>query len=99
VPGVYVIDARGGDARLIDQAQSVRNPRFSPGNDAIAYWTGFPPSIVAGGIPGALGKIFVVSVDGSSKHAIAPALASARYPVWAPDGQHILFLGEGDAGE
>ncbi len=99
VPGVYVIDARGGDARLIDQAQSARNPRFSPGNDAIAYWTGFPPSIVAGGIPGALGKIFVVSVDGSSKHAIAPALASARYPVWAPDGQHILFLGERDAGE
>jgi Tol biopolymer transport system component/DNA-binding winged helix-turn-helix (wHTH) protein len=98
-PGVYVIDARGGDARLIDQAQSARNPRFSPANEAVAYWTGFPPSIVAGGIPGALGKIFVVSVDGISRHAIAPELASARYPVWAPDGQHILFLGEGDAGE
>ena len=30
VTGVYVIDALGGDARLIDQAQSARNPRFSP---------------------------------------------------------------------
>jgi Tol biopolymer transport system component len=52
--------------------------------------------VVAGGIPGALGSLFIVPSDGGSPREIPTHLASARYPIWSPDGEHILFLGEED---
>jgi Tol biopolymer transport system component len=93
-PGIYVVDALGGDPRLVVDVLSARNPRFSPSGKEIAYWTGFPPGVVAGGIPGALGKIFVADLETKAQRAIAPELAAGRYPVWSPDGKFVVFLGE-----
>ena len=54
-------------------------------------------AIVAGGIPGALGNVFIVSSDGGVPRLVSTGLASARYPIWSPDGERLLFLGEEDA--
>jgi eukaryotic-like serine/threonine-protein kinase len=95
--GLYEVGALGGEPRLIVRVPWARTPRFSPDGRWISYWTGFPPSVVAGGIPGALGSIFIVAADGGPPRAIRTHLASARYPIWSPDGGQILFLGEEDA--
>jgi Tol biopolymer transport system component/DNA-binding winged helix-turn-helix (wHTH) protein len=92
--GLYVVGALGGEPRLIVRTPWARTPKFSPDGKWISYWTGFPASVVAGGIPGALGSVFIVSSDGSSPRGITTPLASARYPIWSPEGDHILFLGE-----
>ena len=95
--GIYVIGALAGEPRLLVAAPQARTPRFSPDGLWIAYWTGIPPAVVAGGVPGALGNIFVVAASGEgSPRPIQTALASARYPIWSPDGTHLLFLGEED---
>ena len=94
--GLYVVGALGGEPRLIVRTPWARTPRFSPDGRWISYWTGFPASVIAGGVPGALGTIFVVPSDGGSPREIATGLASARYPIWSPDGERILFLGEED---
>jgi len=92
--GLYVVGALGGTARLIARAEWARTPRFSPDGHWIAYWTGFPATVVAGGIPGALASISVVQSNGGPPLVLRPQLASARYPIWSPDGGRILFLGE-----
>jgi eukaryotic-like serine/threonine-protein kinase len=92
--GLYVVGSLGGEPRLIVRASWARTPRFSSDGRWIAYWTGFPASVVAGGIPAAMGSIFIVSSDGGSPRAVATPLASARYPVWSADGERLLFLGE-----
>ena len=95
--GLYVIGTLGGEPRLIQRTPWARTPRFSPDGHWISYWTGFPPSVVAGGIPEALGSIFIVASEGGPPRAIRTHLASARYPIWSPDGRHLLFLGEENA--
>ena len=95
--GLYVVGALGGQPRLLVPVAWARTPRFSPDGRSIAYWTGFPASVIAGGIPGALGSIFIVPSDGGAPHEIATRLASARYPIWSPDGKDLLFLGEEDS--
>ncbi len=96
--GLFIVPALGGDPRIVTPTPWARTPRFSPDGRWIAYWTGFAASVVAGGLPGALGSIFVVSSqDGDAPREIRTPLASARYPVWSPDGASILFLGEEDA--
>jgi Tol biopolymer transport system component/DNA-binding winged helix-turn-helix (wHTH) protein len=92
--GLYVLGALGGTARLIAQAKWARTPRFSPDGRWIAYWTGFPATVVAGGIPDALASISVVPSAGGPPKPLRPQVASARYPIWSPDGERILFLGE-----
>lgn len=94
--GLFVIGAVGGRSRLVVQETWARNPRFSPDGEWIVYWTGFPPSVVAGGIPGALGSIHIVPAGGGAARTLQPRVASARYGVWSPDGKRILFLGEDD---
>ncbi len=94
--GLYVIGALGGPPRLVVRQGWARRPRFSPDGRWIVYWTGFPASVVAGGIPGAVGSVFVVPSGGGSPRLLQPGVASARYPIWSPDGERILFLGEED---
>lgn len=94
--GLYVVGAFGGEPRLVVRTPWPRTPRFSPDGRWIAYWTGFPASAIAGGVPGALGSIFIVPSDGGSPREISTQLASARYPIWSPAGGHLLFLGEED---
>jgi len=87
--GLYVVGALGGEPRLIVRTAWARAPRFSPDGRSISYWTGLPA-----GVPGAVGSIFVVPADGGSPRELVTGLTSARYPIWSPDGEHILFFGD-----
>jgi len=97
--GLYVVGALGGEPRLIVRAAWARSPRFSPDGRWIVYWTGFPASVIAGGIPDALGSILIVPSVGGVPRVLPLRLASARYPIWSPDGERILFLGEENTDE
>lgn len=94
--GLYVVGALGGEPRLIVRAAWARSPRFSPDGRWILYWTGFPANVIAGGIPDALGSILIVPSGGGVPRVLPLRVASARYPIWSPDGERILFLGEED---
>src|SRR4029453_2700912 len=74
--GLYVIGALGGHPRLVARARWARTPRFSPDGKWIAYWTGLPASVIAGGIPGALGSILVVPSGGGSPRLLQLRVAS-----------------------
>jgi Tol biopolymer transport system component/DNA-binding winged helix-turn-helix (wHTH) protein len=95
--GLYVVGTLGGAPRLIVRTPWARTPRFSPDGQFISYWTGFPPAVVPGGIRGAVGSLFIVPFDGRPPREVSTHLPSARYPIWSPDGKHLLFLGEEDA--
>jgi len=96
--GLYVVGSLGGEPRLIVRTAWARGPKYSPDGRWIVYWTGFPESVAAAGpARGALGSILIVPSDGGSPREVATHLANARYPVWAPDGEHILFVGDEDA--
>jgi serine/threonine protein kinase len=82
--GIYTIPTVGGQERLI--ARRGNNPRYSPDGSQVAYWTGEPADVY--------GKLFVVSTNGSGQPVeLQPEFVLARYPVWTPDGKHILFEG------
>jgi Tol biopolymer transport system component len=74
-------------------------PSFSPDGRWIVFWIGFLPTVVPRGLPGATGSIFIVPAAGGSAVQLAADFASARYPVWSPTSQHVLFLGEETASE
>jgi Tol biopolymer transport system component len=82
---LYSIPATGGQPTLL--ARGGRNPRFSPGGEQIAFWTGLPG-------PRGGGKIFLVPPKGGSPVPIASPFASAHSPIWSPDGKWILFVGQ-----
>ncbi len=86
-PGVYLVPASGGAAKLI--APDGRNPRYSPDGRWIAYWVGAP-----GGesLPPA-GKVYVVRATGGSSRRLAGNFTSAACPVWSPTGDRILIEG------
>jgi Tol biopolymer transport system component len=69
-------------------------PRYSPDGKWIAYWSGVLAQVVPGGIPGQLGRMFVVPATGGTPRAVRPEFSVARYPVWSPDSRHLLFVGE-----
>ena len=89
--GIYTISTLGGEARLI--APEGRRPRFSPDGTRIAYWVGN----LAGdpSVPGTSG-IYIVAAGGGPVEPLQKTFAAARYPVWTPDGQHLLFWGMRD---
>lgn len=93
--GVYAISVGGGEARLV--APSGRRPKFSPDGQWIAYWTGTETEDNTGAfmVPGA-GGIHIALASGGEAREIHPEFAAAGYPIWAPDSQHILFLGNRD---
>jgi eukaryotic-like serine/threonine-protein kinase len=86
--GIYEIPALGGDARLL--AQHGLNPKFSPDGSEIAYWTGDPQ--VSSEVPGN-GDVWVAPLAGGPPMRVAASLTTARYPVWLPDGKHLLLTG------
>ena len=85
--GIYLTSALGGSARLL--IAGGKRPRFSPDGSRIAYWTG--PSR---GIAPYLGsQVFVAPLDGGAPTRVAPDLAAAQDPVWAPDGRSLAIIG------
>jgi Tol biopolymer transport system component/DNA-binding winged helix-turn-helix (wHTH) protein len=92
--GLFVVGSLGGDPRLVVQTPRARTPRFSPDGRSIAYWVGQPTfGRTAAGPVGTTASVFVVSAEGGEPHRIETGLVSARYPVWSPDGDRLLFLG------
>jgi len=80
--GVYVVSALGGEPRLL--AKDGRRPRFSPDGSLIAYWVGEQQINT--------GKIYVISSAGNvPPRQLQADVPIANYPIWAPDGKHILF--------
>ncbi len=86
--GIYLVAAKGGDARLI--APGGRRPRFSPDGRWIAYWVG-PPEF--GPRPEGAYKVFVIPAAGGQPRPIRANFASCTYPTWSADSFRLLFLG------
>jgi eukaryotic-like serine/threonine-protein kinase len=86
--GIYEIPAFGGEARLL--AREGLNPRFSPDGSQVAYWIG--DENVAHPVPGS-GTVWVVPVAGGQPQQVGPNFTAARYPIWSPDGKHLLLMG------
>ncbi len=86
--GIYVMPALGGgEPRLV--VREGRRPRFSPGGNWIAYWTG--PDYDSS-FPGSF-KMFVVPVTGGAPRQLQAEFDLARFPTWSPDGKILLFYG------
>lgn len=83
--GIYVIPSFGGQERLV--AARGNRPRFSPDGKWIAYWVGEEAPTTPSG------RIYIVPARGGPPLQLQPAFAAARYPVWTPDGSHLLFEG------
>ena len=64
-------------------------PKWSPDGQWISYGVNKPGSNL----------IYVVPAAGGSPRQLAPELASARPPIWSPDGKYLLFLGSDQRGE
>jgi eukaryotic-like serine/threonine-protein kinase len=86
--GIYIMPALGGEARLL--AKDGWNPKFSPDGSQVAYWTG-PPG-VAITVPGS-GAVWVIPADGGQPHRVATEFSNVRFPIWSPDGTHLLVVG------
>jgi eukaryotic-like serine/threonine-protein kinase len=83
--GVYVIPSLGGQERLVVPLGN--NPRFSPDGKWIAYWVGESTNMT----PSA--RSYILPVTGGVPRQLQPSFADARFPIWTPDGTHILFEG------
>jgi Tol biopolymer transport system component len=86
--GIYVTSTFGGEARLI--VRQGRRPRFSPDGAQIAYWVGRDEGDLYNRNTG---RIYVASASGGLPQQLQSEFVAARYPVWLPDGKHILFIG------
>jgi serine/threonine protein kinase len=83
--GIYLVAALGGSERLL--ARNGQRPRFSPDGQRVAYDVGdFLRE----------SNVYVVPVAGGAPTELATKVAWASAPVWSPDGNHILFLGNDD---
>ncbi len=93
--GAYIVSALGGEVRKI--AAYARRPRFSPDGKWLVFWIGAEALDVSSFfLPPGGGKIYIVPSAGGSPRELRPEFGAAGYPIWTPDGRHILFLGNED---
>lgn len=69
--------------------------QFSPDGKRIAYWRGGAGG-VALNIPGEA-RMYIVDSSGGTPKQLRSDFAAAAFPIWTPDGGHLLFLGNPDA--
>ena len=86
--GIYEIPAFGGEVRLL--ARDGCNPKFSPDGSQVAYWVGHESRTQS--VPGS-GTIWVVPVAGGQPQRVGSNFTSVRFPIWSPDGKHLLCIG------
>ena len=86
--GIYEIPAFGGEVRLL--ARDGLNPKFSPDGSQVAYWVG--AENVASVVPGS-GAVWVAPAAGGQPQRVGSNFTAARFPIWHPDGKHLLFIG------
>jgi Tol biopolymer transport system component/DNA-binding winged helix-turn-helix (wHTH) protein len=86
--GIYEIAAFGGAARLL--ARDGLDPKYSPDGSKVAFWIG--ASNVLPTIP-RTGTIWVVPSAGGQPLRLGATLATARHPIWSPDGRRLLVVG------
>jgi dipeptidyl aminopeptidase/acylaminoacyl peptidase len=80
--GIYIVALTGnGQPRRL--VTGGLRPRFSPDGKWIAYYEA--------------GRVFIVSPEGGEPRRLQPEFLDSSFPVWSPDGQHLLFVGT-DAG-
>jgi len=84
--GVYLIPALGGTARLV--AAQAHNPRFSPRENVLAYWTGTPGELLE-----IRAKTYVVPISGGAHRQILADFSAVQRPVWSPDGRKLIVWG------
>ncbi|HEY2017533.1 MAG TPA: protein kinase [Bryobacteraceae bacterium] len=87
--GIYISSSLGGSERLL--ALEGRGAHFSPDGKWLAYWTGQ----VGGGLYPGSANIWIMPASGGPARQFRPDFATAAYPVWAPEGERLLFLGRG----
>jgi len=90
--GVYMGSTMGGEPRLVTAGGY--NPHFSPDGSSILYWSGREGSFIPGSA-----SMYVIPVQGGQPRRIEVDMGAALYPIWVPDGQHILFAGKGGHGQ
>jgi Tol biopolymer transport system component len=81
--GIYIVPALGGTSTLL--AAGGYRPRFSPDGARVAYWNGERTFRTA--------RVFVVPSRGGTPVQVQPSFPYAAYPIWSPDGRHLLFVG------
>jgi eukaryotic-like serine/threonine-protein kinase len=91
--GIYLVSTLGGAARKL--VAGGIGAEFSADGKWIAYSTG-GVGAVGLNIPGQA-RMFLVTSTGGIPRQVRPEFAGALYPIWSPDGQHLLFLGNPDA--
>ncbi len=85
--GIYLVPVLGGEETLL--AKGGTWPRFSPDGKWIAYSDAGTGNLSTGYIS----KMSIVSSSGGSPRQLEVGLHRARYPLWSPDGKHVLFWG------
>jgi eukaryotic-like serine/threonine-protein kinase len=89
--GIFIMPALAGGERQV--APSGLEPRFSPDGTQVAYWVGDEGTLAASA------KIFCSAPGRGAPRQVAAEFASARHPLWAPDGEHLLFQGARSSGD